>query len=202
MPAPAARPVRRRSWLAVGAVEALLLAFAVLALGGPLQAQAASGAAGGARVDTVGARLPVPRPADHGMADFRWVLRTLDDRVVQLEDYRGRVLFVNLWATWCPPCIEELASIQALADSLAGEAGVAFLAVSPERRGPVERFVKRRGLTVPVYLESTRMPGAYGLRALPTTFVIDRQGRIVLAHRGAAHWDTARMRAFLRELAR
>ena len=115
MPAPAARPVRRRSWLAVGAVEALLLAVAVLAFGGPLQAQAASGAAGGARVDTVGARLPVPRPADHGMADFRWVLRTLDDRVVQLEDYRGRVLFVNLWATWCPPCIEELASIQALA---------------------------------------------------------------------------------------
>ena len=203
MPAPADRAARPRvrglARLLGVLLGVLLLALASVA---PTRALPAQAAASGAATDPASARLPVPRPADLGPADFRWVLRTLDDRVVQLEAFRGQVLFVNLWATWCPPCTEELASIQALADSLAGEPGVAFLAVSPERRGPVERFVARRGLTVPVYLEGTRMPGAYGLRALPTTFVIDRQGRIVLAHRGAAHWDTARMRAFLRELAR
>jgi thiol-disulfide isomerase/thioredoxin len=134
--------------------------------------------------------------------DFRWELRTLDGDPVTLDRFRGRVLFVNLWATWCPPCVAELRSIQALADSLAGEPAVAFLLVSPEAARPVARFVRRRALTAPVYLEGTRAPARFGAFALPTTVVVDRQGRIVLRRRGAADWDDPAIRALLRELAR
>ena len=155
--------------------------------------------------------VPTPAPAPGSAAarddrlsdrDFRWELRALDGTATTLEAFRGKVLFVNLWATWCPPCVAELASIQALADSLAGDADVAFLLVSPETARPVRRFVARRRITAPVYIEESRAPARFGAVALPTTVVIDRDGRIVLRRRGAADWDDPAVRAFLRELAR
>jgi peroxiredoxin len=176
-------------------LSALLVALAVLSV--------AAAAQDGAGAPRTAAELPEALArGDYGAADWRWMLRGLDDdRPQRLDAWRGRVLFVNLWATWCPPCTAELAGIQALHDSLATEPGVAFLVVSPERPGPVREFLRRRRHTFPAFVEATRLPAAFGLRALPTTFVIDREGRIVLAHRGAANWDTPRMRAYLRELA-
>lgn len=156
---------------------------------------------------TLPAALALPAPAGArdedrlSDRDYRWELRTLDGDATSLERFRGRVLFVNLWATWCPPCTAELRSIQALADSLAGEPGVAFLLVSPESARPVRRFVRRRALTAPVYLEGTRAPARLGAFALPTTVIVDREGRIVLRRRGAADWDDARVRELLRDLA-
>jgi thiol-disulfide isomerase/thioredoxin len=131
-----------------------------------------------------------------GEADFRWRLRTLDGSPTSLEAYRGRVLFINMWATWCGPCVQELAGIQTLVESMK-DSGVAFLLVSPEDPEQVERFLRVHGYDLPVYLEVQEMPPAFGLRALPTTFVVDRQGRIVLRHRGAADWDQDDVRSFL-----
>jgi thiol-disulfide isomerase/thioredoxin len=178
------------------AIRALgaLLCLAVAPL--PVRAQAAADTIHPARVPSDDAGLE-----RLGTADYRWRLRTLDGRDVSLEDFRGRVVFLNLWATWCPPCVAELASIQALHDSLAGS-GVAFLLVSPETRDAVQPFVRRRRLTAPVYLELQPLPAAFDLRALPTTYVVARDGAIVLRHRGAADWDTDAVRRFLRALAR
>jgi len=135
-----------------------------------------------------------------GEADFRWRLRTLDGSPTTLEAFQGRVLFINMWATWCGPCVQELASIQALVESMK-DSGVVFLLVSPEDPEPVLRFLRVHGYDLPVYLEVQEMPPAFGLRALPTTFVVDRQGRIVLRHRGAADWDQDAVRTFLLALA-
>ena len=151
--------------------------------------------------------LPAPVPADAAAAtrldaaDYRWRLRTLDGDDVSLEEFRGRPVFLNLWATWCPPCVAELATIQRLHDSLAGS-GVAFLLVSPETRAAVAPFVRRRGLTAPVYLELQPLPAAFRLRALPTTYVIAPDGAVALRHRGSADWDTDAVRHLLRALAR
>jgi thiol-disulfide isomerase/thioredoxin len=134
-----------------------------------------------------------------GEADFRWRLRALDGSPTSLEAFRGQVLFINMWATWCGPCVQELASIQALVESMK-DSGVAFLLVSPEDPEPVQRFLRVHGYDLPVYLEVQEMPPAFGLRALPTTFVVDRQGQIVLRHRGAADWDQDAVRRFLQAL--
>ena len=72
-----------------------------------------------------------------------------------------------------------------------------FLLVSPERAAPVERFLKRYGRELPVFLEYERIPLSFGLEAVPTTYIIDGDGTILLAHRGAADWDTAAARDFL-----
>lgn len=136
-----------------------------------------------------------------GRADFDWPLETLDGRRFSLEEFRGQVVVINAWATWCPPCVSELASFQALQDSLA-DSGVRFLFVTDESAEQVRRFLRGRRLELPVARERRRMPAAFGLRGLPTTWVVDREGSIVLRRDGAAHWDTPEMERFLRYLAR
>lgn len=132
--------------------------------------------------------------------DPEWRLRTLAGEEIRLGDTRGGPVLVNLWATWCPPCVQELASIDRLAERVA-DSGVHFLLVTPEDEGPVREFLARRPLGVPVYLEGTLAPEAFGAIVLPTTFVLDGDGVIRLHHRGAAEWDTPEVEAFLRALA-
>lgn len=133
---------------------------------------------------------------------FRWAIRPIGGEEVRLERFRGEVLFVNLWASWCRPCVAELRSIERLRESLGGVDGVRFVMVSPEGERSVLKFLRRNAYDLPFYTEAQRMPPAFGLRALPTTFIVDRRGRLVLVHRGAADWDTDRVRELITGLAR
>ena len=147
--------------------------------------------------DTVPA---APDPVSPGKADFDWKLERLDGSELSLGAFRGRVLFIHMWATWCRPCVREMAEIEALIHSLDRE-DVAFLLVSPEEARTVQDFLRTYGYEVPVFLEKQEMPGTFGLEALPSTFIVDRDGRIVLKRRGAANWNQDPVRAFLRKLA-
>jgi thiol-disulfide isomerase/thioredoxin len=138
--------------------------------------------------DTVPA---APGPVSLGKADFDWKLERLDGSELSLGAFRGRVLFIHMWATWCRPCVREMAEIEALIDSLDRE-DVAFLLVSPEEARTVQGFLRTYGYEVPVFLEKEEMPG---------TFIVGREGRIVLKRRGAANWNQDPIRAFLRKLA-
>ena len=136
-----------------------------------------------------------------GTADFDWALETLDGRETSLADFRGEVLVINAWATWCAPCVAELDAFQRLRDSL-DDVDVRFLFVSAEDPEHVRQFLRRYGhRDLPAVVEGEPMPDAFGLRALPTTWIVDREGRIVLRHRGAADWDSDQVRALLRALA-
>lgn len=137
----------------------------------------------------------------YGRADYDWSIRPLEGEPTKLGAFRGRVLFINLWASWCTPCIREMASIERLRDRLAG-AEVDFLIVAAEGERPVRRFLRRYGYDLPIYLEEEPIPTAFGLRGLPTSWVIDPEGRIVLLRHGEAVWDTDEVEAFLRALAR
>lgn len=150
--------------------------------------------------------LPAPAPLDDaaletwGQADFTWRIRALDGETITLERFRGEVLFINVWASWCAPCVRELASIERLKSRL-GDTGVRFLIVAAERERPVRRFLRRYRYDLPFYLEEARMPPAFGLRGLPTSWLVDREGRIVLLRHGEALWDTDEVEAFVRRVA-
>jgi len=118
-----------------------------------------------------------------------FVLPDLSGKVVRMEDLRGKVVLLNLWATWCPPCVEEMPTLQKLAKKMAGR-DFALLAVSededPSKVGP---WIEKHGFTFPVLLDARGQVGAdLGITGYPETFVIDRQGRIVHHHVGFRDW--------------
>ena len=132
-----------------------------------------------------------------GEADYDWPLRTLDGRDTTLGELRGRPVFLNLWATWCGPCVLEMPGIQSLQQSL-GEAPVALLLVSKEDESTVRAFVERQEWELPVYVSAADdVPEVFRSDTVPMTWVVDREGRIVFEHAGAAQWDDESCREFL-----
>ncbi|MCL6566729.1 MAG: TlpA family protein disulfide reductase [Acidobacteriia bacterium] len=141
----------------------------------------------------------LPDPADlpsYGAPDPDWTVHGLDGSVLRLGDLRGRPVFVNIWATWCGPCVEEMPTIARLYASLQ-ESGVAFLAVSEENRETVRKFVQQEKLSLPVYISETRLPAELETSGIPATFILDGAGRVVFKHIGVAEWDAAPVREFL-----
>jgi peroxiredoxin len=115
-----------------------------------------------------------------GSAAPTFQLPTLDGEVIALEEYRGRVVLVNFWATWCPPCRIEMPGFQRVYEDRRDE-GFVVLGISTDRTGEreVREFLAERGITFPVAMATARVVQDFGgVRALPTSFLIDRQGRI------------------------
>jgi thiol-disulfide isomerase/thioredoxin len=123
-----------------------------------------------------------------------FTLPLLDGKNVKLSSLKGKVVFLNFWATWCPPCRSEMPSMETLYQRYRGK-GLEFLAVDVmERKEQVASFMKNFGLSFPVALDSSgNISGMYGVRGIPTTFIIDRNGRIIVASVGGREWNTPAM---------
>jgi thiol-disulfide isomerase/thioredoxin len=148
--------------------------------------------------------LPVPalkRPVPPIVTDYQWVLRDLQDAPVPFETYKGRVVFLNLWATWCPPCVAELPAIANLAGNPRLK-DVAFLCVSTdESPEPVHSFLKGKNWPMTI-LRATDLPQGFATEAIPATFVIAPDGRVVVADVGSAQWDDPSVVEFLERLSK
>ena len=134
------------------------------------------------------ARAPQPLPAPPvSFADQ-------SGKTVTLADFRGRMVLINLWATWCAPCIHEMPSLARLQAQLGG---LTILAISEDRRGAevVEPFVHKLGLGgLAIYLDAKSEVGhAFAVEGLPTSILVDRDGRILGELQGAADWDSPDM---------
>jgi cytochrome c biogenesis protein CcmG/thiol:disulfide interchange protein DsbE len=121
---------------------------------------------------------------------------------VSLGDYRGEVVLLNLWATWCPPCAQEMPSIERLYQDL-GPQGLRIVAVSIDQLDSkdVRTWIDQRGLTFTVLHDQTgRIQQAYQTTGMPESFVVDREGVIVKKVIGAAEWDHPAQEALFRRL--
>ena len=120
---------------------------------------------------------------------------------LRLADFRGKVVLLNLWATWCAPCVKEMPALDRLQAKLGGP-DFAVLALSIDREGLAKVqgfFAQNRIAALPPYLDpSGRAPAAFGARGLPTTLLIDRDGRLVGRQEGAAAWDADSALSLLR----
>ncbi|MEO6462968.1 MAG: TlpA disulfide reductase family protein [Candidatus Eisenbacteria bacterium] len=118
-----------------------------------------------------------PRPAP------AMQLTDLRGRAVDWKRFEGKVVLVDFWATWCAPCRLAMPEMQVLHDRYAAR-GFTVLGISVDQQGPanVERFVTSRKLTYPIAIDNPRDPVAlrFGVRALPTAFLVDGKGRIVV----------------------
>lgn len=114
----------------------------------------------------------------------------LAGQAVRLSAFRGRVVLVNLWTTWCPPCREEMPSMERLYQRLR-DRGFVLLAVSQDEGGAavVEPFVRQLGLTFPILVDpEQQVGGRFHVWGYPESFLIDREGRIVERIIGPRDW--------------
>lgn len=169
----------------------------------PRQAGAAKPRQAGAAGDGGLSKLretPEGRPIPDGL-----VFLDAEGRETRFEAFRGRGLVVNFWATWCPPCVAEMPSLDRAQAFLERE-GITVLALSSDRggRAQVEPFYARARLReLGIWLDPRGATGrAFGVRGLPTTILLDRAGREVARLEGEAEWDRPEMLAAIRRLTR
>ena len=115
-----------------------------------------------------------------------WQLNDVDGKPVKLSDFKGKVIILDFWATWCPPCRMEIPGFVAIQKKYADK-GFTVIGVSLDQQGPsvVKPFMNKLGMSYPVVMGTQRTARDYGgITAIPTTFVIDREGNVVRAFEG------------------
>jgi thiol-disulfide isomerase/thioredoxin len=129
------------------------------------------------------------------------VLQDLHGRTHRLADYRGKVVLVNFWATWCEPCREEMPSIERLRQSLAGKPFEVLAVNIGEPLGRIERFLEKMPLGFPMLLDrDTGAAKAWKARVVPATFLVGSDGRIRYVHYGELDWSSEPVRKRVAEL--
>lgn len=137
---------------------------------------------------------PEPIPA--------FAVKTLEGKDAGLGDMAGKVVLLNFWATWCPPCRMEMPSIQALDREMKGKAFSVMAVSVAEKRETVKDFLKSNPYTFPIFLDEDGQASApFAGRGIPTTFVLDKQGRAIAGIVGARSYDGPEVMGLFKELA-
>jgi peroxiredoxin len=145
---------------------------------------AASLLAGGCAGEETAGWLAPPKEAPP------FALEDLEGKLHSLEDFRGKPLVVDFWATWCAPCVQQVPVLNRLVQDY-GPQGVAVLGISVDHadRSVVADFAQEHQMAYPVLLGDEALAQRYGALGFPALFVIDAEGRIDSVHFGVASWD-------------
>ncbi|WP_268224263.1 TlpA family protein disulfide reductase [Sinomicrobium oceani] len=139
---------------------------------------------------------PVPDQDRERLEGYHWNLKTMEGGLYDFNEARGRVVLVNFWATWCPPCIAEMPALHRLYDSYGDR--MLFLFVTGEDPETVEKFMKAKGWEeLPVYFPVSKVPEKMYSSSIPATWVLDKSGNIVISKKGTAAWDSEKVRQML-----
>jgi thiol-disulfide isomerase/thioredoxin len=183
--------------LAAGAVVTVWLGFAMVPAARTAALPAAEGGGALPLAGQMAALMLVGRPAPEV------TFAAGDGGARSLADFRGRVVLLNLWATWCAPCVAEMGTLDRLQQRLGGE-GFEVVALSIDRRGMDDVapfFAENAIVSLAPYLDPMgKVPGAFGVMAMPTTVIIDRQGNWVGTYIGPAEWDAPEVEALIAHL--
>jgi thiol-disulfide isomerase/thioredoxin len=175
---------------------AVFFATALLFCACTAKAQSAAPSGTAKAFDEAGLRLLSSKVSPRNFS-----LSLLEGETKSLSSYKGKVVFLNFWATWCGPCRVEMPSMEALYNKFSDK-GLEILAVnSGEDQATVRSFMKNEGFSFPALLDlDGRVSANYGIQAIPTTFLIDRDGMIILRLVGSIDWNTPKIHAALESL--
>jgi thiol-disulfide isomerase/thioredoxin len=127
---------------------------------------------------------------------------TVDGKPLHLSDYRGKVVVLNFWASWCPPCVEEAPSLNRLQQHIAPEGGTILGVSVDEGQAAYEKFLKDYAVVFPTWRDpavqnnKSKIALGYGTSLIPETYVIDRHGKIARKLVSAQQWDSPEMLAY------
>ena len=127
--------------------------------------------------------------------------KDVNGKVIDLGDLRGKIVFLNFWATWCPPCLAEMPSVNKLYEQYKDDKDVIFILADADGNLPKsQKFMDKKGYKLPIYAVASETPDVIFQGSLPTTVVFDKQGRISYNESGAANYSDAKFIAFIRKL--
>ncbi|MGB7786256.1 MAG: TlpA disulfide reductase family protein [Salinimicrobium sp.] len=119
---------------------------------------------------------------------------------VNMKEFKGKVIFLNFWATWCPPCIAEMPGINNLYGEVKDD-NVEFVMLSlDENFEKAKNFREKKGFDFEIYRLAGPVPQMYSTRSIPTTYVIDAEGNLALTHMGMGDFDNKDFKQFLKKL--
>lgn len=129
------------------------------------------------------------------------LFKGISGNVVDLGKLKGKVVFLNFWATWCPPCQAEMPSIQKLYTQFQDDPDFVFLLVDADSKLPeAQQFMQKKKYSMPVYELASNIPEQLFKGTLPTTIVLDKKGRISFNEEGAANYAHKKFIAFMLQL--
>ncbi len=133
--------------------------------------------------------------------DYSFTIKDLAGNKISFKRYKGKVLFINMWATWCGPCKAEMPGIQSLSEKLKGhEVEFVMLSVDKDAALPkVKSYLEDNKFTFPVFMPTGYLPEELQVPSIPTTFVISKDGKILMKEVGTRNYDTNKMVNFLKE---
>jgi len=141
-----------------------------------------------AKIENKGAVQASYAPQSETLPSFK--LQSADGNIINLADLKGKKVFVNLWATWCPPCRAEIPSIEKLYKKTDKEK-VAFVMLSlDDNFNSAKHFAKAKHLQLPVYYPAENLPAMFNINGIPATFIFDEKGKLIKANMGMDDYNT------------
>ena len=127
-----------------------------------------------------------------------WKLKSDTNKSLNFAGFKGKVVFINFWATWCPPCIAEMPSLQNLYDDYNDK--VEFLFITNDNFETVEKFKIKKDFNFEVFNALSPSPSELETRSIPRTFILNKNGEIVVDESGALDWNSSTVRKQLDDL--
>lgn len=135
-------------------------------------------------------------------ANYNFRMQNAKGQIISLGDFKGDVIFINIWASWCPPCVAEMPTIQTLRNNIGNHEDIHFLLLSLDReREKAVVFMKSNEFNLPYYFPVSGIPSKLSSPYLPTTYVISKEGQIVYRKEGIADYSSPHFTQWLREQA-
>ncbi len=129
---------------------------------------------------------------------YNWSLKSLDGNLFNFNTTKNKVVLVNFWATWCPPCIAEMPSMQKLYNDYKDH--IEFVFVSNENTNVIQKFLQRKGYTFTAYNSISKPPKPFQVASIPKTYLLNKTGHIIVDKTGASNWNSDKIRALIDDL--
>lgn len=131
--------------------------------------------------------------------NYNFTIKDLQGNKIPFEQFKGKVIFLNMWATWCGPCRAEMPGIQSLYNKVKSDS-IVFVMLSWDQdrdKAKIEKYIEKNSFSFPVYQPAGYLPDHLQVPSIPTTFIISKAGKLIQKEVGTRNYDTKRMLQFL-----
>ena len=146
------------------------------------------------------AETPETMEAPATKADFSMQLVNSKGEKVSMEQYRGKTIFINFWATWCPPCVAEMPGINKMYNDIDKDKIEVLMVSFDQKFEKAIQYKSKNAFDFEVYAPAAAIPQMYDSPSIPTTFIIDSKGNLAFTHKGMADYNRADFKEFLKSL--